>query len=105
LKEFLQGALNITLGVTGCVAFLIMRFFLLGIGLIIAHFLCDIDPSDTYSWYSGIWHGLFVVPNFVLSLFGDTLYKAKDYTTMYNVFWWISSIFSILGIFRGGGRR
>ena len=27
--------------------------------------LCDIDPDKEYSWYSGIWHGLFFVAFFI----------------------------------------
>jgi hypothetical protein len=64
---------------------------------LVAYFFCDIDPDKTYSWYSGIWHGTFVIPNFILSLFTDHICKAKEYTTMYNVFWWITFIGSILG--------
>ena len=61
-----------------------------GIGMLIAKFLCNIDPDDSYSWISGIWHGLFVIPNYARGLFDpDILYKALDYSTMYNVFWWI----------------
>ncbi len=25
----------------------------------VSYFFCDIDPDVTYSWYAGIWHGLF----------------------------------------------
>ncbi len=34
-------------------------------------FLCDIDPSKDYSWYHGIWHGMFFTINFVRSWFGS----------------------------------
>ena len=66
--------------------------------------LCDIDPSETYSWYSGIWHGLFFIPNLIRSWFGDALFKAEDYTTAYNVFYWIFAVLSVLGsVFGGSG--
>lgn len=64
--------------------------------------LCDIDPDKEYTWYSGIWHGLFFVINFVRSWFTDALYKAETYTTAYNVFYWIFSILSVLGFLFGG---
>ena len=38
--------------------------------------LCDIVPGKEYTWYSGIWHGLFFVVNLVRSWFTDALYKA-----------------------------
>ena len=66
---------------------------------------CDIDPDKTYSWYSGIWHGLFFVANWIRSWFGDALYKAESYTTAYNVFYWIFSILSVLGLFGGSSRK
>lgn len=69
-----------------------------------AWLLCDINPMKTYSWYAGIWHGLFFVPNFILSLFTDTLYKANSSTTMYNVFWWIFAIINVLGTLLGSKR-
>lgn len=64
--------------------------------------LCDIDPDKEYSWYSGIWHGLFFVANFIRSIFFDALYKAENYTTAYNIFYWIFSILSVFGFFFGG---
>lgn len=66
--------------------------------------LCDIEPGETYSWYSGIWHGMFFVVNWVRSWFTDALYKADSYTAAYNVFYWIFSILSVLGLL-GSGRR
>ena len=56
---------------------------------------CNIDNEKMYSWYAGIWHGIFIVPNFVRSLFTDALYKAEHYTAAYNVFYWIFSIVSV----------
>lgn len=66
---------------------------------------CDIDSEKTYSWYAGIWHGIFIIPNFVRSLFTDALYKAEHYTIAYNVFYWISGIMSVLTTIFGGGSR
>ena len=68
--------------------------------------LCDISPNKEYTWYSGIWHGMFFLINFVRSWFTDALYKAEIYTTAYNVFYWIFSILSVSGVlFGGAGRR
>lgn len=74
---------------------IIYLFFIL-VSCLVAWLFCDIKPDETYTWYSGIWHGLFSFPNFILSLFTDTLCKAELYTTAYNVFWWLFSIWSYL---------
>lgn len=67
------------------------------IGITLACLLCNIHEGETYSWLSGIWHGMFFVPNFIRSIFdSDILYKATDYTIMYNVYWWIVSIMEII---------
>lgn len=68
--------------------------------------ICYINPDKTYSWYSGIWHGIFVIPNWVMSWFVDDLYcKAPLRTTAYHIWWWISFIFIGLSIFGGGNRQ
>ena len=64
--------------------------------------LCDIEPGKEYTWYSGIWHGMFFVVNLVRSWFTNSLYKAEIYTPSYNVFYWIFSVFSVLGFLFGG---
>lgn len=66
---------------------------------------CDIDPDESYTWYSGIWHGMFFVPNLIRSWFSDALYKAEDYTSAYNVFWWIFTIIDVFANLFGGCRR
>lgn len=66
--------------------------------------ICSISPNKTYKWYSGIWHGIFVIPNWILSWFFDGIYcKAPLRTSAYHVWWWISFIFIGLSIF--GGRK
>lgn len=52
---------------------------------ILSRLLCDINPDKYYTWYSGIWHGFFFIPNLLRSWFGDALYKANDCSTAYNV--------------------
>ena len=65
-----------------------------------------INPEKTYSWYSGIWHGIFVIPNWVVSWFADDVYcKAPSSTTAYSIWWWISFIFMGLGMLGGGNSR
>lgn len=65
--------------------------------------MCDIDVGKEYFWYSGIWHGLFFEANFIRHVFldSDIPYKAEIYTTAYNVWYWISSVFSTIGFICG----
>jgi uncharacterized protein YqhQ len=94
IKDFFK---NVLLVPVGCLAIIMQSSIVIFIGVLIARFFCNIDPNETYTWYSGIWHGIFVIPNFILSLFGNTICKAENYTTMYNIFWWITFISTILG--------
>lgn len=57
-----------------------------------AYFFCDINATSDYSWYSGIWHGLCMVPNFILSLFTDHIVKSANGTLMYDIFFWVSRV-------------
>lgn len=83
--------------------------FYLGIFLtfcLLANKIAYINPEKTYSWYSGIWHGIFVIPNWVVSWFVDDIYcKAPNSTTAYSIWWWISFIFMGLGMLGGGNSR
>lgn len=68
--------------------------------------ICYINPDKTYTWYSGIWHGIFVIPHWVVSWFSDDIYcKAPNSTTAYSIWWWISFIFNGLGMLVGRKRR
>lgn len=63
------------------------------IGCIAAYFLCDVQADIEYTWYSGIWHGLFLIPNLILSfLFDGILVKAEISTSGYTFFWWVTVI-------------
>lgn len=64
---------------------------------VVGWLFCDIEPDYTYTWYSGIWHGLFFWINLIRSWFTGALYKADSYTTAYNVFYWITTIWVTLG--------
>ena len=71
-----------------CVA---LSFFML-----IALLICDIEAQEHYSWFSGIWHGIFVIPNYVRSILNpEVLYKAQNSTSMYNILWWIAIVMQI----------
>ena len=72
---------------------IVIIFFIL-VSCFAGWLLCDIAPNETYTWYSGIWHGLFFFQNLILSWFTDALYKAEYYTTAYNVFWWFFTFIS-----------
>ena len=50
--------------------------------------LCDIDPYEEYNFLDAIWHGLFIIPNWIYSLFSDVVYKAEDQSGIYNFFFW-----------------
>lgn len=68
--------------------------------------ICYINPDKTYTWYSGIWHGIFVIPHWVVSWFSNDIYcKAPNATTAYSIWWWISFIFLGLSILGGGRNR
>ncbi len=96
---------------TGLNSFLLIgaAIFYLGIFLVfclLSTKICDINPDKTYKWYSGILHGIFVIPNWVVSLFSNDIYcKAPNSTTAYSIWWWISFIFIGLGMLSGGNRR
>lgn len=79
-------------------------FFTILTAGIIGWLLCDIDVEKEYTWYSGIWQGMFFVPNYIRHLVWDTPYKAELYTTAYNVWYWIFSIWSTISYLFGGGR-
>lgn len=66
--------------------------------------LCDIDAGHYYTWYSGIWHGMFFPVNFIRSLIWEAAYKATEFSTGYNIFYWIFSVLSSIGFLFGGSR-
>ncbi len=69
-----------------------MLGFLL-LSCLVAYYLCDVQSDIEYTWYSGIWHGIFLIPNFILSLFlDDIIVKANITTSGYTFFWWATII-------------
>ncbi len=68
--------------------------------------ICYINPTKTYTWNSGIWHGAFIIPHWIVSWFSDDIYcKAPNSTTAYSIWWWISFIFIGFGILGFGNSR
>jgi len=55
----------------------------------------DIVPDKEYGWFAGLFHGGWIVPNYIFSWFTDTLTKAPIHTKAYNVCWWIGCISGI----------
>lgn len=83
-------------------AMILFCIFTFCLYLFMGWLLCDIEPGTEYTWYSGIWHGAYSVINLVRSWFSDALYKAEISTTAYNVWYWISSIYTVVAwIFAG----
>ena len=75
------------------------------VSCLVGWLLCNIDPDKTYTWYSGIWHDMFFISNFIRSWFTYALYKAESYTAAYNVFWWIFTGLSVFSFFFGDDVR
>lgn len=92
-------------GALGCGGCLVQLAIGLLITCILANWLCDISPEKTYTWYSGIWQGLWFFPNLIRSLFTDAIFRAHYYTTGYNIWWWIVVVCQCLGIIGGGSTR
>jgi hypothetical protein len=64
--------------------------------------ICKIEPNESYTWYSGIWHGLFVVQHWIMSWFSDgVLLKAPIRTSGYTFWWWTVVIIICLGLLSG----
>ena len=61
--------------------------------------ICYINPEKTYSWYSGIWHGIFIIPHWVVSWFTDDIYcKAPKASIAYIIWWWILLVSAVTSI-------
>ena len=98
MKKFLNYLPSVLLGIL---------YFILPICIVcfLSWLLCRIDPEKCYRWYSGIWHGIFLVPNVILHLFFHSVpVKATCFSSCYNLFFWISAVLSILGLGSRGHR-
>lgn len=95
-------ALNTSIISLGCIVNACIPILLT---FLACRFLCNIDPEEYYVWYHGIWHGIFIIPNWIFSFFdSDILCKAENYSTGYNIFWWLTLIWQILSMLLGGSR-
>lgn len=69
----------------------------LAIPALITYFLFPISPDKVYGWWGGIWQGLLIVPNLVISIFKSGWHIiAPQHTTAYMVWYWISIIWVII---------
>jgi len=71
-------------------------FIFIAIALTTAYFLCHINPDIESGWLRGLWHGINLGPNFMLSFFDGRLLKAPMHSLAYSFFWWVFSIWSCL---------
>lgn len=63
---------------------------------LLAWLLCDIEYGHKYHFLAGIWHGIFVVPNFIRHIFDDNvLYIADNSTSAYTISYWIFALSTI----------
>lgn len=69
----------------------------ISIVLLLAYFLCDIQPATEYGWLAGIWHGMMLMPNFFLHWFNsDILYYSDMPTTAYKIFFGVGVLLDCL---------
>ncbi len=91
--------------------FLMIGTIIFYIGIFLAFCLltikiCYINPDKSYTWYSGIWHGLFVIPHWIVSWFSSEIYcRAPNATTAYSIWWWVTFVFSTLSMLGGSRKR
>ena len=78
----------------GCSLSIFFKFVLpMVIACLLAMWICDIEPGVKYRWLSGIWHGIFVVPNFIRHIITNkVLIMAEKGTEAYYIFFWIFAI-------------
>lgn len=68
------------------------------VALLAAVWFVNISNVELYDWIAGLGHGIFFLPNLVRHLFdSDVLFKATNYTTGYNLTWWIATVGSCIG--------
>lgn len=78
----------------GCSLSLFIRFVLpTAMACLLAMWICDIEPGVKYHWLSGIWHGIFVIPNFIRHVISHkVLMMADKGSEAYYIFFWIVTI-------------
>ena len=68
------------------------------VAIVLAVFVCEINPEVTYTWYAGLWQGLFCIPNFILWVFRDGLFVAAHSTTGYKVCYALMALMSVASL-------
>ncbi len=64
-----------------------------------AWILGRIDPQQSYGWLSGCWQGTVVVPNYIMSLFDNTiLYKAAIHDSAYDVAYYVTVVALVISL-------
>ena len=96
IRSYIVKMLDVRYQSTKFGAILLRIYTSLVIYSLVGRFLCNIDIEETYTWYSGIWHGLCLLPNLARYLIFDAEFKAEYCTTAYNVFFWIMGVLSTL---------
>ncbi len=82
----------------GCSLSVFFRFVLpTAIACFLAMWVCDIEPGEKYRWASGIWHGIFVVPNFIRHIISHNVrFMADNGTEAYYIFFWLITIATVI---------
>lgn len=68
------------------------------VAIVLAVFICEINPDVTYTWYAGLWQGLFFIPNFILWVFRDGLFVAAHSTLGYKVCYALMALMSVASL-------
>ena len=78
----------------GCSLSVFVRFIIpIAVACLLAMWICNIEPGVKYDWLGGIWHGIFVVPNFIRHIISHkVLIKADIGTEAYNILFWLFAI-------------
>lgn len=76
----------------------ILTYLLLGM---LSYFVCRVDPYAPADWLSGVWHGLFFVPNMFFNWFitSKVHYYSENGTFFYYVWMYLMNL-GLFGLFR-----
>ncbi len=84
----------------GCSLSILLRFVIpTVVACLLAMWICDIEPGVKYRWLSGIWHGIFVVPNGIRHIISPkVLIMAEKGTEAYHIWFWICATATLLTV-------
>ena len=81
------------------IGFLGGTVFGIALGLLVC-WIFNIEGDKEYGWFAGAWHGVWMVYNWIRSLFFDGVFvKAPIHTSAYNIFWWFFAIWGTMFFF------